>query len=483
MSRIECTGWRLPFDTRRGLSFALLLGIAVLAGSCDGIFSLDGEHASRPAAGDSLQISLLTSGQVVTGLGEEGPLRMRTVPAPGSRKYGGVGAEKKELDSRHACTMTLYRPDGPRGAGYYARSAELAYPDSVLEKADGETKTLRSRIGGGAVPHASNTNALLRCRLPAVEGAEKRVRRFFRMGPEQLEGSGFERVDSTEAASWTKSRRGVRRKRGTCWFQRSCQRGPDGELQNCTEWEFDGCTGGGAEHGGGFEEGDLPSAQQPCTGEPCPFIYPDDMDGGPVDWAELSNPCESDNPPDYCDEAGSCFDQTISNENDRKIIRGLEANGELKELWEKSNASAADQSKREERGGWVVSNESGYEIVEFHEAESGINYTPIEIEGVTIGNRPSGTIASFHTHPFEPGEAIKDTVVIRQWMEEDEDYEISDYDLGRLAETGAVDYPSKPSDGDFISSEDLQGYLVDGERVYSYDGVNEIESFIDRCGY
>ncbi len=195
------------------------------------------------------------------------------------------------------------------------------------------------------------------------------------------------------------------------------------------------------------------------------------------------DPCESDNPPDYCDEAGSCYDRTIANENDRNIIQGLEDNGELNELWKKSNPNVSDQSKREERGGWIVSTDGGYKLVEFHEAESDITYTPVGVRGIDTENRPSGTIATFHTHPFDLNETIKDAEVIKQLMEASEEYDPSNYDISELAETGAVSYPGEPSELDFASSEDFQGYLIDGGTVYSYDGVEKIEGAIDRCGY
>jgi len=51
--------------------------------------------------------------------------------SPARRTREGTAADST-FDSRHACTTRLYRPNGP---GYYTRSAELAYPDSVKEKA------------------------------------------------------------------------------------------------------------------------------------------------------------------------------------------------------------------------------------------------------------------------------------------------------------------------------------------------------------
>lgn len=153
-------------------------------------------------------------------------------------------------------------------------------------------------------------------------------------------------------------------------------------------------------------------------------------------------------------------------------------------MWEKSNADASDQSKREERGGWIVStDDGGYKLVEFDEVQSGVEYTPLGIRNGSFGNRPSGTVATLHTHSFERGETIDDAEVISQFLEADPEYDPSDYEISKLAETGAVSYPSEPSESDSASSEDLQAYLIDRDTVYSYDGVHKIEGATDRCGY
>jgi len=234
----------------------------------------------------------------------------------------------------------------------------------------------------------------------------------------------------------------------------------------------DGGSGGGAtdpypddDGGGSGSDGECTSIINPEPGSDCEPAEPD--------------PCESANPPDYCDEAGSCYDKNISNENDRNIIRGLEDNGELNELWKKSNPNVSDQSKREERGGWVVSTDGGYKVVEFHEVENDIIYTPLGIEGVTTGNRPSGTVATFHTQPFGPGEAITDTDVIQQYLDE------RDLNDQYNAESITPKYPSKPSNGDFGAANTLnmKGYLIDESTVYSYDDVRGVGTSVGRCGY
>ena len=87
-------------------------------------------------------------------------------------------------------------------------------------------------------------------------------------------------------------------------------------------------------------------------------------------------PCESDDPPEYCDEAGSCFDKDLSGDTpeatlDEEIIRGLEEAGALEDLWELSNPNDNDQSNRQERGGWIVRSDDGsYDVVAFDEVAS-----------------------------------------------------------------------------------------------------------------
>ena len=48
------------------------------------------------------------------------------------------------------------------------------------------------------------------------------------------------------------------------------------------------------------------------------------------------NPCESEDPPAYCDEAGSCFDADIQNEEHHDILKALESSGHLSAMWDRS---------------------------------------------------------------------------------------------------------------------------------------------------
>jgi len=269
---------RAPHPIWAGLLIAVL---AVGLGACDLVPGLEpSEDRPRPGAPDSLQISLLESGWVVTGFSEEVLQMQRMAPlepraAKRARARDVLGA------SGHACTISFYRPDGPRGSGYYHRSAELAYPDSVLEKAGGETVLLRGRVRLRAVPHESKVSARLRCRLPAVEGAERRVQPFFGFGEEQLAAAGFGEADSTASTSQTAG-------------------GSRGKIENRKEGGDD-CTatvsiGGTVVHSESRDCGedsgtDLGEPDGPCTDEPCPVpeVVPEEADGGPTDGPDAGD--------------------------------------------------------------------------------------------------------------------------------------------------------------------------------------------------
>ena len=463
------------------LFFAVGLPV-VFSTACDPVGS-----SSPGTAPDSLRISLLDAEEVVTGFSGSKSLRARPVQSLLEESGGRTKAEpSRSLDSQYACTISLYRPDGPQGAGYYFRSATFSFPDSVLARASGKAVTVRGHISASEVPHPSAINALLRCRLPAAEEATLPVRRFFRFGPKQLASTGDGATAAqTSRSDGTMSRLGQPSEtRGgeAVTSSASCSGEAvvtlDGTLissetyDNCPSSTDDGGIGlwgggGGLSTEDGYHLRTLDASEVSGGGSSDPDPEPD-------------NPCESDNPPDYCDEAGSCYDKSIDNENDRKIIRGLEDQGVLKDLWEKSNADASDQSKREERGGWIVStDDGGYKLVEFDEVQSGVEYTPLGIRNISPGARPSGTVATLHTQPFEPGEIITDTEVIQQYLDENN---LNDqYD----AESVTANYPSEPSEKDFetAASINMKGYAIDGSNVYSYDDVNGVDTAVGRCGY
>ncbi len=416
----------------------LVLGIFGLA-ACDVMPGVN-DDASEPASSNP-QISLLEPGQMVTGMSGSGPLRMRTV-GPGKKN-----GDDASFDATHACTMTLYRPDGPRGPGYYHRSAKLSYPDSVLARADGETMPLKAHIQVPAVPHPSNISVRLRCRLPDVQGAEKRVRRFFRVSPEQLREGGFKRADSL---SEEESGAGVK---GGDVSAKGCDSGdavvcvgtycgPKGTWIRCS-------SGGG---GGG--NGSLPGDGGSSGGNPPKFFREPDANTGPTDEPDPGgNPCESDNPPDYCDEAGSCYDQSIDNSKHRKMLRAAERSGALLSLWVQSDPNK-NPSDRKERVGVILQRNGKFVAYDLpSEAYESVDPCRAAINSAYI---PEDAIALIHTQPYFEGENVP----------------CSDFDYDR--DLSNDDYEALDMVGVDI------GVMIDGEGTKFFGSGVETHP---RCGY
>jgi len=65
------------------------------------------------------------------------------------------------------------------------------------------------------------------------------------------------------------------------------------------------------------------------------------------------NPCEGEDPPEYCAHAGSCHDADIQNNEHRELILAAEEQGTFVALAEASNWDAAWQGNRVERVGII----------------------------------------------------------------------------------------------------------------------------------
>ncbi|WP_232798196.1 glycoside hydrolase family 19 protein [Salinibacter altiplanensis] len=148
---------------------------------------------------------------------------------------------------------------------------------------------LKAHIQTPDVPHPSNVGVRLRCRLPDVEGAQKRVRSFFRFSPKQLRNAGFEKADSS-------ARKDAREKNKT---SSECEETTAVTCAGSTcgvvdSWES--CnSGGGPSFGGGVWDGGL--AQD---GYNLRRLYPNGVNGGPIDSPDPeTDPCESADPPGY----------------------------------------------------------------------------------------------------------------------------------------------------------------------------------------
>lgn len=501
---------------------AFLLGTTVLlVGACDQVASPPNEGTSvysGPSANGTVPdstVRLVRTGPNNSLLSPDADQRLPPdeaveISQSERKSTGKQPSVPDEVASPYGCVMSTPNLQGE--AAYRYESVYAIFPKRIVEAAAGKIQEVAFQIDSRtayATGRRETAHILrqARCRIPDTEAAERVVRKRLEQFPSP---HSLTKSESSKGVVWS----GTRSK--MCDSQRNGTQGKD--LQ-CVDWTatfdcYTDCDDPNPPQNPPPDECNTTCvkswecsqtvyvAEDPLDGGACYTGCGDDPSGCNADGGATGQLCESgggavepeadtirspcrtaDNPPDYCDEAGSCFGKDFENELDGAIIRALEEKGALKELWKKSNADAADQSKREERGGWIVSTDGGYKLVEFHEAESDIVYTPIGIRGIDTDNRPSGTRASFHTHPFTPNEPITDTTVVRQMLEADDEYDPSDYDLSRLAEAGAIDYPSEPSENDFASSENFQGYLIDGGKVYSYDGVKKIEGAVDRCGY
>lgn len=433
-----------------------------------------------------------------------------TTPKPESRIAGAKSHPSGQMASPYGCVMSTPNLQGK--AAYRYESVYAFFPEHVVKATGAETRKvvfqMNSRTAYSSTPRpVAHVLRRATCRIPDTDTAERLVRerlgQFPRLPsahppsngetqstPQSQESStvwsGVPDSSSVGCASSSPNAKGLECAEYTLTIDYCVTVELNDGTEStkcyysaeCTTYEYvledDSQGGGGGDDGntGSFPSGcnaDGGTSSQLC-GEGGTASPPSDLN---------VNPCDLNNPPDYCDEAGSCFDKTITNENDRAIILALETKGALNSLWKKSNADAADQSKREERGGWIVSTDDGYKLVEFGEVQSGVEYTPIGIRNVSPGARPSGTVATFHTQPFEPDEIITDTEVIQQFL--DENNLNNKYD----AESVTATYPSEVTEEDFATSNslDMKGYVIDGSSVYSYNDVNGVDTAVSRCGY
>lgn len=193
-------------------------------------------------------------------------------------------------------------------------------------------------------------------------------------------------------------------------------------------------------------------------------------------------PCESDNPPEHCDEAGSCFDAEIEDEEAAAIFRDLEAASVLGNLRDNSNFDAPLQSARLEQGGWIVETADGYGLEPFPSnwVRTACAILPVTPPGgVSI---PENAVGMIHTHPFEGGESLEECGPVYTTPNG-----VNLYDT----------YDNTPSDDDIATIQSLQnagydidGYVIDKDKVIAYDGATLLGPGspnppvkIDRCGY
>ena len=173
-------------------------------------------------------------------------------------------------------------------------------------------------------------------------------------------------------------------------------------------------------------------------------------------------PCESDDPPEYCDEAGSCFDAEIGNEKHRALLEAAESQEVLSTLAEDSNWDSSWQGSRRERVGVVRPLGDGFNAYPLPEAAYARESTPVNAYTYS-GMIPDDAVAHIHTHPFTAGELI-------EWRGYNEPYD------GDVSE----------DDFDTLESEGIEtGIVIDRSEIvfYGADSPPQGDARYERCGY
>jgi len=191
---------------------------------------------------------------------------------------------------------------------------------------------------------------------------------------------------------------------------------------------------------------------------------------------EPDDPCESDNPPDYCDEAGSCYDSNIGDEGHNSVLRGLEENGALSDRWSDTNAGASDQDERAERNSFIIQEDGEYRTEPFSEYGN-ITATSCTIRGTV--NIPSNAVGVLHFQPFSNEERITS----RECLEA-QDFANPDRFLGPDANY-TIGYDSEPSDADKAMAKQygLDTYVMDKDNITVVSKEGTTEGAYSRCGY
>lgn len=297
----------------------------------------------------------------------------------------------------------------------------------------------------------------------------------------------FQKEDSVEAPTVTPA---GEMRCAEYFVTRVCLRNTEtGELTNCrttsvecTRWvyvEDDDNEGGGGT--GGYPPGSG-GGDECCANPPCQDLCYSPPGGGsePVydtTTVATENPCEGANPPDYCDEAGSCFDaEDIDDPLDREILEALENRSILTTLRDESNFGASNIEDRLEQGGWIVRGKTSGKVsfLEFPDSwdRSACGITPPS-SGFTVPENSVYEVLGFvGTQPFEEGE---DTTPVCG-EEGSESYE-SGYSLDDVNFLATV--------ANALGDYSLRGYTLDKSGITSYTPLGNAVSDppYGRCGY
>lgn len=184
-------------------------------------------------------------------------------------------------------------------------------------------------------------------------------------------------------------------------------------------------------------------------------------------------PCDSDDPPDYCDENGSCFDKYIGNPTYERLLEAAEASGQLREIWQNSQPDEPWAGDRVEQMGLVtelqtpspgtaynvmVPNQSSYVVQ--RPCQAGLPQSFLEDQ-----HAQTPIDALIHTQPFSIGEQVQCGVFYIRYGGK-----ISKQDVGALS---------------FGNVNVQHGIMLDRDGIVFFDDQSSEygDVRIDRCGY
>jgi len=201
--------------------------------------------------------------------------------------------------------------------------------------------------------------------------------------------------------------------------------------------------------------------QTTSTGMAVAFYQPASADCPGDD--DLENPCESEDPPAYCANAGSCFDADVGNEEHHNVLKALESSGDLSAMWNRS----ADLGGLE-----------SFNWIEQDPATGNVSSRPLEgDEGNTLpcsvltnlDSAPEKAIGYVHTHP-KIGETRSCRVDPKNLSKGYIDFEYTESHISQ-------------DDLDTVTLHDLDfGIMIDSEVIAFYDST-EIRGAYPRCGF
>ena len=445
------------------------------------LFGCDLSSPASEEPGEEPDGTTLPNGLTITPIPDGGRLT-----APGSKQGNASEA------SPYGCMLST--PNLGGDATYRYDAVYLHFPASIVNNAEG----LR-HITFGALSHTAYSDEirdqpiimrLAQCRVPDSDAAEAMAREYLRRFPapsDDVQWTGATVGNPNKSLFPPDSRKGYQ-----CLnyeIESIICVGPfNGNPEvctvevTCTQWVYiddDDNDGGGS----GSGSGDDPVACNP-DGGPTDQICIEGGGAVPDDPVFIENPCDRPDPPAYCSQAGSCYDANIANDEHEAILKVIEDQGALNQLWTDSNFDAP-QEQRLEQGGWIVQDPTTG-TVSFQPFPDNWASAPCEIIPITPPGGPTipdNAVGIIHTHPFETGEQMEAcfsepvATIGDQELYPTYDNEPSPEDIKTISGLKNAGY-------------DVTGYVIDKDNIVVYDETTDLGPQssnppvqYDRCGY